>query len=66
MKVPRHARVSNFEVTFWLTYFQDIANTTTSRQSLEKKSCVSSGVAAGAVALFFPCFFKFLFGFWFI
>ena len=35
--VPRHARVSNFEVTFWLTYFQNTANTMKSRRSLEKK-----------------------------
>ena len=35
--VPRHARVSNFEVTFWLTYFQNTANTMKSRRSLGKK-----------------------------
>ena len=35
--VPRHARVSNFKVTFWLTYFQNTANTMKSRRSLGKK-----------------------------
>ena len=57
--VPRHARVSNFEVTVWLTADVFPKHCKYHEKSSEpwKKSCVSAGVASDAVAMFFTFIF---------